>query len=98
MIIIASIFIFCAAAVFRLLDNSSGLLIAHGISVSPFYLSREEIKHHRDTVNDDPILTRSLNQMLLFQKLHKLCLVLAILSFIGGVVYEFVDPTLIYLF
>lgn len=98
MILLSSIFLFCVAAIFRLLDNSAGLLIAHGISVSPFYLSREEIKHHMSKVTDSPRLIRRLNQTLLFQKLHKIFLVLASISFLGGIVYEFINPTLIYLF
>ncbi|MGB3774949.1 MAG: hypothetical protein WA951_06795 [Leeuwenhoekiella sp.] len=97
MILIASIFIFCIAAVFRLLDNSAGLFIANGISVSPFYLSADEIKMQMSKINNKQLLKR-LRITLLFQKLHKLFLVLAILTFIGGIVYEVMNPTLILLF
>ncbi|HEA30180.1 MAG TPA: hypothetical protein ENH91_09330 [Leeuwenhoekiella sp.] len=97
MILIASIFVFCIAAIFRLLDNSAGLLIANGISVSPFYLSPQEIKYQMDQI-ENPQLLRRLRMTLLFKKLHKLFLFLAILTFVGGVIYEFVNPTLILLF
>ncbi|WP_031426399.1 hypothetical protein [Flavimarina sp. Hel_I_48] len=97
MILIASIFVFCIAAIFRLLDNSASLLIGHGISVSPFYLSREEIKMQMGNITDTKLLQR-LRITLLFQKLHKLFLYLAILTFISGIVYEVMNPTLILLF
>lgn len=94
MVIIASIFIFCIAAVFRLLDNSAGILISSGISVSPFYLSEAEIKEQMFKIENRK-LRRKLKRTLIFQKLHKIFLVLAILSFLGGIVYEFINPTLI---
>jgi type III secretory pathway component EscU len=97
MILIASIFVFCVAAVFRLLDNSAGLLISNGISVTPFYLSAKEIKEKMENI-ENPKLLRRLRSTLLFRKLHKLFLVLAILTFITGIVYEIMDPTLLLLF
>lgn len=98
MILLASIFVFCIAATFRLLDNSAGLLIGHGISVSPFYLSREEVQHHMSKIEDNPKLIKRLERTLLFQKLHKWFLLFALVCFIGGIIYEFIDPSLIYLF
>jgi len=97
MILIASIFVFCVAAIFRLLDNSAGLLIGNGISVTPFYLSSKEIKNKMENI-ENPKLLRRLRTTLLFQKLHKLLLVLAILTFVTGIVYEMMDPTLLLLF
>ncbi|MAW94206.1 MULTISPECIES: hypothetical protein [unclassified Leeuwenhoekiella] len=94
MIIIASIFVFCIAAVFRLLDNSAGILISNGISVSPFYLSRKEIKEQMKKIRDKQ-LRRKLKRTLLFQRLHKVFLLLALVTFIAGVVYEFINPTLV---
>ncbi|MBQ50630.1 MULTISPECIES: hypothetical protein [Leeuwenhoekiella] len=94
MVIIASIFVFCIAAVFRLLDNSAGLLISNGISVSPFYLKDAEIKEQMDQIKDRQ-LRKKLKRTLIFQKLHKIFLVLAIFTFIAGIVYEFYNPSLI---
>lgn len=94
MIIIASIFVFCIAAVFRLLDNSAGILISNGISVSPFYLSRKEVKGQMKKISDKK-LRKKLKRTLLFQQLHKVFLALALLTFIAGVVYEFINPTLV---
>lgn len=97
MILIASIFVFCVATLFRLLDNSAGLLISNGISVTPFYLSSKEIKEQMENI-ENPKLLRRLRTTLLFQKLHKLLLLVAILTFVTGIVYEIVDPTLLLLF
>jgi hypothetical protein len=97
MILIASIFVFCIAAIFRLLDNSAGLLIGNGISVTPFYLSSKEIKDQIANIQN-PKLLRRLRTTLLFQKLHKLFLVLAALTFITGIISEVVSPTLLLLF
>lgn len=97
MVIIASIFIFCIAAIFRLLDNSAGLLISNGISVNPFYLSPKEVKEQIVKIQDKQLI-RKLKRTLIFQKLHKIFLVLAILTFVVGVVYEFINPTLINVF
>lgn len=96
MIIIASIFVFCLAAVFRLLDNSAGILISNGISVNPFYLSEKEVKEQMKNIEDRKLL-RKLRRTLLFQKLHKFFLVLSIITFVAGIVYEFINPTLIHL-
>ncbi len=97
MILIASIFVFCFAAIFRLLDNSAGLLIGNGISVTPFYLSSKEIKDQMVNI-ENPKLLRRLRTTLLFQKLHKLFLVLAALTFIIGIISEVISPTLLLLF
>jgi len=94
MVIIASIFIFCIAAVFRLLDNSAGILISSGISVSPFYLSEAEIKDQMLKIENRQ-MRRKLKRTLIYQKLHKVFLVLAILTFVAGIVYEFINPTLV---
>ena len=94
MVIIASIFIFCIAAVFRLLDNSAGILISSGISVSPFYLSEAEIKDQMLKIENRQ-MRRKLKRTLIYQKLHKVFLILAILTFVAGIVYEFINPTLV---
>ena len=94
MIIIISIFVFCIAAVFRLLDNSAGILISNGISVSPFYLSQDEVKKQMKKIGDKK-LRKKLRRTLIFQRLHKLFLLLAILTFIVGLVYEFINPSLV---
>lgn len=97
MVIIASIFVFCIAAVFRLLDNSAGVLISNGISVNPFYLSRREVKQQMNRVKDKKLL-KKLQRILIFQTLHKVFLILSIVLFVGGIAYEFYDPLLVYLF
>ncbi len=97
MILIASIFVFCAAAIFWLLDNSAGLLIGNGISVTPFYLSPKEVKDQMKTI-ENPKVLRRLRTTLLFQKLHRLLLLLAALTFVAGIVYEIMNPTLLLLF
>lgn len=97
MLIITSIFIFIIAVVFRLLDNSAGLLISNGISVSPFYLAPEVIRAEMKKIKDER-LKRKLKRTLLFQKLHKLFTLAAIVIFIAGVVLEIYEPELIYLF
>ena len=40
-------------------------------------------------------MRKKLKRTLLFQKLHKVFLVLAILTFVAGIVYEFINPTLV---
>ncbi|MEH6405675.1 MAG: hypothetical protein V7767_00185 [Leeuwenhoekiella sp.] len=97
MVIVASIFVFCIAAVFRLLDNSAGILISNGISVSPFYLSEKEVKSQITRIEDEQLI-KKLRRTLIFQKLHKIFLVLSILTFIAGIIYEWINPSLIYLF
>ncbi|WP_405324980.1 hypothetical protein [Leeuwenhoekiella sp. LLG6367-2.1] len=94
MVIIASIFVFCIAAIFRLLDNSAGLLISNGISVSPFYLSESEVKEQIKKIEDSSLRSQ-LKRTLIYQKLHKIFLVLSIVTFVGGIVYEFINPTLV---
>lgn len=89
MVILASVFVFIIAAVFKLIDNSAGLLIASGISVSPFYLSETIIKEEIQKLEaDNAILKRKLKRNIMFQKLHKLFVVLAIITLIVGIVYE----------
>ncbi|MAZ25962.1 MAG: hypothetical protein CL868_02655 [Cytophagaceae bacterium] len=97
MVIIASIFVFCVAAIFRLLDNSAGVLISNGISVNPFYLSRKEVKEQIARVKDKE-LAKKLRRILVFQTLHKIFLILSIVMFLAGIAYEFYDPLLIHLF
>ncbi|MFI8378401.1 hypothetical protein [Leeuwenhoekiella sp. NPDC079379] len=94
MVIIASIFVFCIAAIFRLLDNSAGILISNGISVSPFYLTESEVKKQIEKIEDSTLRTQ-LKRTLIYQKLHKVFLVLSIITFVGGIVYEFINPTLV---
>lgn len=97
MLIIASVFIFIIAVIFRLLDNSAGLLISNGISVSPFYLAPEVVKEEMEKIEDER-LKRKLRRTLLFQKLHKLFTVIAIVTLVVGIALEIYEPQLIYLF
>ncbi|WGK66063.1 hypothetical protein [Croceiramulus getboli] len=97
MIIIASIFVFIIAVVFRLLDNSAGILISNGISVSPFYLSEVEVKKEMTKIEDRK-LKRKLKRTIIFQRLHKIFVVLAVVTLIAGIVYEIYHPQLIHLF
>ncbi len=96
MLILASVLIFCTSAIFRLLDTSAGILISHGISVTPFYLSPEEIKYHMKKAND-PVMDKKLKVTLTFQKLHRIFLVSSGVIFVLGIILEFVQPTFIYL-
>lgn len=99
MVILGSVFVFIIAVFFRLVDNSAGLLIASGISVSPFYLSQDIIKDEIKKLDgSDEILERKLKRNLLFQKLHKAFVILAIITLLAGIVYEFYNPQLMHLF
>lgn len=99
MVILVAVFVFILAVFFRLVDNSAGLLIASGISVSPFYLSRETIKDEIIKLEGtNKVLERKLNRNLVFQKLHKLFIILAIITLLAGIVYEFYNPMLTHLF
>lgn len=93
MLILVSIFIFSIASVFRLLDNSAGLLISKGIFVSPFYLKSTEIKKQMQQVADPSVL-KKLNRALLFQKLHKFFLIISVLVFVMGIISEIRHPML----
>ncbi|MEP0263183.1 hypothetical protein [Dokdonia sp.] len=97
MVIIASVFVFIIAVIFRLLDNSAKLFISNGISVSPFYLSAETVIEEMNKLDDDK-LKQKLRRNLFFQKLHKVFTILAILTLIAGIVLEINNPELIYLF
>ncbi|MEZ7494279.1 hypothetical protein QO206_02200 [Leeuwenhoekiella aequorea] len=77
-----------------MLDNSAGLLISNGISVSPFYLSESEVKEQIKKIEDSGLRSQ-LKRTLIYQKLHKIFLVLSIVTFVGGIVYEFINPTLV---
>ncbi len=97
MVIIASVFVFIIAVIFRLLDNSAKLFISNGVSVSPFYLSAETVIEEMNKLDDDR-LKQKLKRNLLFQKLHKIFTALAIITLIAGIVLEVYQPELIYLF
>lgn len=99
MVILVSVFVFIIAAIFRLLDNSAGLLIANGISVSPFYLSVDTINEEIAKLEgSNEELERKLQRNLRYKKMHIAFVALAILTLLGGIVYEFYNPTLIHLF
>lgn len=99
MVILASVFVFIIGAIFRLLDNSAGLLIDNGISVSPFYLPPDTIKSEIDKLDESNIdLKRKLRRNLKYQKLHKVFTILAIITLLVGIGYEFYNPQLIHLF
>ncbi len=97
MVIIASVFVFIIAVIFRLLDNSAKLFISNGVSVSPFYLSAETVIEEMNKL-DDERLKQKLKRNLLFQKLHKIFTILAIITLIAGIALEIYKPELIYLF
>jgi len=97
MLILVSVFIFIVAVVFRLMDNSASLLIDNGISVSPFYLPAEVIKEEMEKIESHR-LRRKLKRTLVFQKLHKIFTVLAIVTLVAGIVYEIYNPYLTNLF
>lgn len=94
--ILISVFVFIIAAIFRLIDNSAGLLIANGISVSPFYLSTETIYEEIAKLGgSNKVLERKLKRNLIFRKIHKTFVVLSIITLIAGIIYEIYNPTLI---
>lgn len=97
MVIIASVFVFIIAVIFRLLDNSAKLFISNGVSVSPFYLSAETVIEEMNKL-DDERLKQKLKRNLLFQKLHKIFTILAIITLVAGIALEIYKPELIYLF
>ena len=97
MVIIASVFVFIVAVIFRLLDNSAKLFISNGISVNPFYLSAETVIEEMNKLDDDK-LKRKLKRNLFYQKLHKLFTILAIITLVVGIGLEIYKPELIYLF
>lgn len=97
MVIIASVFVFIIAVIFRLLDNSAKLFISNGVSVSPFYLSAETVIEEMNKL-DDERLKQKLKRNLLFQKLHKIFTILSIITLIAGIALEIYKPELIYLF
>jgi hypothetical protein len=97
MVIIASVFVFIIAVIFRLLDNSAKLFISNGVSVSPFYLSAETVIEEMNKLDDDK-LKQKLRRNLFFQKLHKVFTILAIITLITGIILEINHPELIYLF
>ena len=86
MVILASVFIFMLASIVRLLDNSAGLLIANGISVSPFYLSASTIKDEINKLEgSNTKLERKLYRNLKLQKLHKVLVAVAIIVLLVGI-------------
>lgn len=97
MVIIASVFVFIIAVIFRLLDNSAKLFISNGVSVSPFYLSAETVIEEMNKL-DDERLKQKLKRNLFFQKLHKIFTILAIITLLAGIALEIYKPELIYLF
>lgn len=99
MVILISVFVFIIAAILRLIDNSAGLLIANGISVSPFYLSVDVINEEINKLDgSNKALERKLKRNLVYRKTHKVFVAIAILTLIAGVIYEFYNPSLSYLF
>ncbi|TVZ52474.1 hypothetical protein OD90_1649 [Dokdonia sp. Hel_I_53] len=96
MLMVVAFFVYIIAIIFRLLDNSAALLINHGISVSPFYLKPPVILSQIENLKDKRLISK-LRRNLLYQKLHKLFSILAILTFIIGLIYEIYNPSIIYL-
>ena len=97
MVIVASVFVFIIAVIFRLLDNSAKLFISNGVSVNPFYLSSETVIEEMNKLNDNK-LKQKLKRNLRYQKLHRIFTILAIITLIIGVALEIYKPELIYLF
>ncbi len=93
---VVAFFIYSIAIIFRLLDNSAALLINYGISVSPFYLKAPVILAQIETLDDKKLISK-LRRNLWYQKLHKLFSILAILTFVVGLIYEIYEPDIIYL-
>lgn len=91
---VAAVFVYIVAIIFRLLDNSAGLLIAHGISVSPFYLKPPVILGQIEELDDKKLIWK-LHRNLWYQKLHIAFTVLAILTFLVGVIYEIYNPYIV---
>ncbi len=96
MLMVVAVFVYIIAIIFRLLDNSAGLLIRHGISVSPFYLKPPIILEQIEQLEDKKLI-RKLHRNLWYQKLHIAFTVLAILTLIVGIIYEIYNPYIIYL-
>jgi len=95
MVILVSIFVFMLASIIRLLDNSAGLLIASGISVSPFYLSADTIREEIQKLGgSNEKLERKLNRNIMLQKLQKVLVVVSIVVFVAGIGYEIYNPQL----
>lgn len=94
MLIVAALFIYIIAVIFRLLDNSAGLLIAHGISVSPFYLKRTIILEQIEQL-DNKQLIQKLQRNLRYKKIHIACTIIAILTFVLGIIYEMYNPNIL---
>lgn len=96
MVILASLLVFAIATIFRLIDNSAALLIANGISVNPFYLSETIIrKEIQKLESNSTVLDYKLYRNIIFQKLHKIFVILAIITLIIGIVYEINNNELI---
>lgn len=93
---VVAVFVYIIAIVFRLLDNSAALLIRHGISVTPFYLKPPIILGQIEQLKDKKLIWK-LHRNLWYQKLHIAFTVLAILTFIVGIIYEIYSPYIIYL-
>ncbi len=96
MLMVAAVFVYIIAIIFRLLDNSAALLIRHGISVSPFYLKPPVILAQIEKLKDKKLIWK-LQRNLWYQKLHIAFTVLAIITFIVGIIYEIYNPYIIYL-
>lgn len=100
MVMVASVYIYIVAIVLRLLDNSSFLLIEHGISVDPFYLKPQVVKTYIDELSqkekeEDKKLLWKLKRNLWYKRLHIFFTVLAIITLIAGIVYEIYNPYLV---
>jgi hypothetical protein len=96
MVILGSVFVFIVAGIIRLLDNSAGLLIASGISVSPFYLSADTIKEEIQKLEgSNEKLERKLYRNIKLQKLHKVLIIVAVVLLLVGIVYEIYNKELI---
>ncbi len=93
---VAAVFVYIIAIIFRLLDNSAGLLIRHGISVTPFYLKPHIILEQIEQLDDKKLISK-LHRNLRYQKLHIAFTILAIVTLVAGIIYEIYNPYLIYL-
>jgi len=93
MVLLAAIIFYSLSTLFRLLDNSAEVFIAHKISVTPFYLTSEEIKGRLAGITDKKVRFK-LKRNLFYKMATRVCIGMSILLFIAAVIYEIYDPKL----
>lgn len=76
---VSPLFFFIIAVSFRLLDNSGFLLLKQEIHIQSSYVSGGLLREHLNTSVDES-LRQKLKQVLLYRRLHRLFLILMVLS------------------